>query len=362
MFDGIILVIGSNLLDGIKGTVDKETPQILKIILLSIMKFLILPLLVAVNYLDHNDSAKQLGPEIIYNVTFNAEAIPSTNETQFLHIMASNLSSQLRCRYQKPDNFNCHLEKSKMILSYRNLTHTDTYVASTEAPDEYSRLTFSIKFNELGIEKLIVPTSIAPSSLDKIRYIINQFHTGMNLVGKPDGAYRVSENFTTGSCLTDFYVQLDDLMEHTNKEKTGKYKMWSPNNRVIIDKIRDLKNCKIAAPYFFESRESWLKEPKMSIKMESSKSRIIADHSTFISSTETTMTLSVLKNPTGELKLRENVTIIYDSVVPAKDNFPEIKNPACAGIVTGKWFYDDGDSEENSDQMEDKPDSDEFMK
>lgn len=44
--------------------------------------------------------------------------------------------------------------------------------------------------------------------------------------------------------------------------------------------------------------------------------------------------------------MHENMTIIFDSVTPAKGPIPKIKDPVTTGIITGTWFDDDTTEEE----------------
>ncbi|XP_008544976.1 uncharacterized protein LOC103569450 [Microplitis demolitor] len=324
------------------------------------MKFLILPLLV-VTQLNHSDS--WINTLVVYNVTYNAEMIPRVNETQESdHKMSFNLTTQLKCRPvdMTLKALHCYLEDSKMLLGFHDSTNSTSppkVMTGDALIEPATGVHFELKMNALGIKEMVVPASISPLILDKLRYIANQLHSGIDMVGKTEGVYHNWENFTTGECFTTYNVKLNDTRakQFITKEKNGKYKMWSPNMRVTINKTRDLKNCKSISPYFFGSRESWRENPKMSVNITSSQSSVIVDRGTFISSTQTALELHELKdsNSTSEYKkMRENITVIFDSMIKDEQNVTSIENPASAGIITGQWLYGDESSEESNESPE----------
>lgn len=70
----------------------------------------------------------------------------------------------------------------------------------------------------------------------------------------------------------------------------------------------------------------------------SSTSQIIVDPMNFMSSTQTDVVLRDLAYDRGMLKVHENMTVIFDSVAPAKGLIPKITDPVSTGIITGKWL------------------------
>ncbi|XP_074098322.1 uncharacterized protein LOC141527005 isoform X3 [Cotesia typhae] len=237
------------------------------------MKFIILPALLVVSQLKHSDS--WVNKLVVYNVTYNAEMIPRVNETQKSnHKMSFNLTTQLKCRpiEMTLKEMHCYLDDSKMLLGLHNSTNSSSpskVMPGVGLIEPATGVHFELKMDALGIKEIIVPSNISPLILDKLRYIVNQLHIGINMKGKPEGFYKNWENFTTGECFTTFDVE---LQEHGTKhsatnEKTGKYKMWTPNMRVFINKTRDLNHCKIISPYFFGSREGWRENPKVSVNI-----------------------------------------------------------------------------------------------
>lgn len=225
--------------------------------------------------LNHSDS--WINTLVVYNVTYNAEMIPRVNETQESdHKMSFNLTTQLKCRPvdMTLKALHCYLEDSKMLLGFHDSTNSTSppkVMTGDALIEPATGVHFELKMNALGIKEMVVPASISPLILDKLRYIANQLHSGIDMVGKTEGVYHNWENFTTGECFTTYNVKLNDTRakQFITKEKNGKYKMWSPNMRVTINKTRDLKNCKSISPYFFGSRESWRENPKMSVNIVS---------------------------------------------------------------------------------------------
>ncbi|CAD6244125.1 GSCOCG00013256001-RA-CDS [Cotesia congregata] len=323
------------------------------------MKFLILPLLV-VSQLEHSDS--WMNKLVIYNVTYNAEMIPRVNETQESnHKMSFNLTTQLKCRpiEMTLKEMQCYLEDSKMLLGLHNSTDSSSppkVIPGVGLIEPATGVHFELKMDALGIKEMVVSSNISPLILDKLRYLVNQLHIGIDMKGKPEGAYKNWENFTTGECLTTFNVELQEhkTIHSVTHEKTGKYKMWTPNMRVSINKTRDLNHCKIISPYFFGSREGWRENPKVSVNITSSKSSVVVDRGAFISSTQTTLELHELQdsNNTSEYKLmRENVTVVFDSIINDEHNATVIENSASAGIITGFWLHDNNKNKNNNNNV-----------
>lgn len=45
--------------------------------------------------------------------------------------------------------------------------------------------------------------------------------------------------------------------------------------------------------------------------------------------------------------MRENVTVVFDSIINDEHNATIIENPASAGIITGLWLHDNNKNNNN---------------
>ncbi|XP_011298478.1 uncharacterized protein [Fopius arisanus] len=314
------------------------------------MNIIILPLLIA-NQLNLNNETWRHGPEIRYNVTYNATTKQLSDVTNGKDRMGLyNLETQLKCWPRGSKIFNCRLDKPMSFVSFFNSSTEKPLVSpSDDGEEQLAKYNFEMKFNRFGIKQLFVPSSISPMVLDMIRAIANQFHTGIDLTDKSEGTYRAWENFTTGDCFTSYTVKLSDVNEKSKLDSQSN--KWQPQFTTNVRKIRNLEKCRMTAPYFFGSRESWRDNQRLIIKLKSSESSIIANETYFSSATETLLELDNTKSlPSGTTIMSENMSVTLDSVVPAEEEVKKINDPASAGIVTGKWIHDDFSKESMSEE------------
>ncbi|XP_063981591.1 uncharacterized protein LOC135164824 [Diachasmimorpha longicaudata] len=312
------------------------------------MNIVILPLLIASQLSLHNETWRY-GPEIRYNVTYDATTKPQLEQTNPNDWSAMySIKAQLKCRPRGSKILNCRLSEPTALLSIFNASSGVSVVSpSDDGENQLANFNFEMKFNRFGIKHLFVPSTISPPLLDMVRSIINQFHTGIDLTDRAEGTYRAWENFTTGDCFTSYTVKLENPADKSVQDAPSK--KWEPRMTTSIKKTRNMEKCRTVAPYFFGSRENWRDNPRLMVNLESSESWIIANETYFSSTTETHLELDNAKSrPVEMMKMHEKMAITFDSLVPAEGEIEKIVDPALAGLVTGKWLHDDFSKEDLS--------------
>lgn len=203
------------------------------------------------------------GPELKYNVTYIADITPHNATSD--HNATTIVRTLLRCRPRKQNITSCYLENSSVRMRPFNSTDFASPPTQPTTPDG---LRLEIVFNETGIKNLIVPSTITPQTLDMARSIVNQLHVGIDLNDISAGIYQNWETFTTGNCLTTYAIKLADTRTSTENNVQG-FSTWRPNVRALINKTRDVKQCRSSSPYFFTSREGFRDEPRIIVTMVS---------------------------------------------------------------------------------------------
>lgn len=184
------------------------------------------------------------GPEVTYNVTYIADIIPP-KATQDEFMSSTSFKTKLKCRPATYDTLNCHMDNPTIRLNPFNSKKS----FAPSRPVILDNLFVDIKFNEIGIQELIVPSTISPTIINIYKSIINQFHTGFDLAGRTEGTFQIWENFTTGNCFTAYELELEDTKTNIVRKLKGRHKLWSPDVRAVIIKSRDLKKCRELSPY-----------------------------------------------------------------------------------------------------------------
>ncbi|XP_044007164.1 uncharacterized protein LOC122851771 [Aphidius gifuensis] len=301
-------------------------------------KIVILPLLI-ISQLNLKNDLWHFGPEITYNVTYNANtALNQSNNNWKNSKLNYEMKTQLKCRPRTLKILNCHIEKPVVSFDHANKSISSENICG----EDIDRQNFEIRFNRFGIKELIVSSNIKPYILDTIRAIVNQLNAGVDLTVRTNGTYRTWENFTTGDCFTFYDVKLSgDNLE--KKKNDGEGFKWRSDVSTLITKIRDVKKCRINAPYFLGSREAWRDTPQVLINIKSSKTVMSANRTAFISTTKTSIELENLhkKSPTSIIYMNETMTLKYISVKPSNNQITRIQEPACTSVITGKWLHDD---------------------
>lgn len=211
------------------------------------------------------DEPWEHGPECRFQVQVNSTAILPEDDVIY-GSMRLNMESKLICQPKGATTLSCHFENST-ANSYvaDSMDPTDPAVPSGRVSRQFAyEITeeqFEIKFNERGLDSLVVNENIQPRELDMIRMIVGQLSIGAMLDGPlgNDMAFNVMENFTQGECFTTFRID----KKFAARSLYGRHNGYAlrpafglkDGKLVQIRKIRDMNMCTHKMPYFFGSAD-----------------------------------------------------------------------------------------------------------
>lgn len=219
------------------------------------------------------DKPWEYGPEYTFQVQVNSTAIP---EEDIYGSMRLNLESKLICQPKNPYALSCHFEDSRASSFIADsLDPSDPAVptgqVSRQAAYEINEDQFEIRFNDRGLDGLLVNENIQPRELDMIKTIVGQLSVGTALdhdddddIGNGDGVtFGAMENFTQGECYATFKID-KKLVGRSSYAKRGfalKPIFGLKDGKLVqIRKNRNLLMCTHKVPYFFGSVESFGEE------------------------------------------------------------------------------------------------------
>lgn len=227
------------------------------------------------------DEPWEHGPECRFQVLVNSTAIP---EESIYGSVRLNLESKLICQPKGGMTLSCHFENSTASSFVADsLDPTESAVPSGRVNRQYAyeinEEQFEIKFNERGLDGLVVNENIQPRELDMIRMIVGQLSIGTTFDGPlgNDVTFEVMENFTQGECVTTFKIDKKLAMRTLYARRNG-YALrpvfgLKDGKLVQIRKMRDLHICTHKVPYFFGSAESFGEESDIISDVVSTTSR-----------------------------------------------------------------------------------------
>lgn len=208
------------------------------------------------------DKPWEHGPEYVFQVQVNSTAVP---EEGIYGSVRLNLESRLICQ-PMIDSLSCRF-KDSVANSFvaDSLEPTGAVVPagpiSRQEAYEINEDQFEIKFNEKGLDSLLVNENIQPRELDMIRLIVGQLNIGVSFqdAQRLDGGFfQAMENFTQGECVTSFMVERKPNARLQAKRSFALKPVLGLKDRKMlqIKKVRDLHMCTHKVPYFFGSAES----------------------------------------------------------------------------------------------------------
>ncbi|XP_003702326.2 uncharacterized protein LOC100876308 [Megachile rotundata] len=235
-----------------------------------------------------DESAWKHGPEYVFNVEMNITSTPMN----FDGVQRSNYTvMDLYCRPKAVDRLNCHLGNPKR-LSVDVTNDNKLEIPEEELKQLCSEEPFEIKFNEYGIDYLLVNDQIPVKNLNDIKLIAERLNIGVDLNGIPDGSFDILENSTVGQCSVTVGVNHYPSKRMMNKMKSPRYELESlpqlnkvPSEAIIIHKKTNLNNCTSYASFYFGSYgNNVVVESDLQSHLESSVSRIYVSDYQFVSS------------------------------------------------------------------------------
>ncbi|CAK9826141.1 hypothetical protein ANTRET_LOCUS4032 [Anthophora retusa] len=302
------------------------------------------------------DASWKYGPEYVFQVQVNSTAIPA--EGSYISIRL-NVASKLVCQPKSFHVLSCHFRDSK-ANSYATegldpwVQETPVSQVSRQEAYEINQDLFEIKFNKQGLDSLVVNENIQPRELDMIRVIVGQLNIGA-LFGRHDQSqFHLMENFTQGECVTIFTVNRNAVGHslHVKRNYVLEPLITLRDGQVLqIRKIRNLHLCTHKVPYFFGSAECMSEYSDVVSTISSSESHIVVTSTEFISGTINVVTTNKVSEGIVTT-LYENINLKLESILPAKSEPLEVKDPEPASIFIGRWLR------ENS--MEEDPSTEEY--
>ncbi|CAL7936599.1 unnamed protein product [Xylocopa violacea] len=301
------------------------------------------------------DTPWKHGPEYTFHVQVNSTAIPE--EGSYVSIRL-NVASKLVCQPKEFHVFSCHFRDSKAdsyateSLDPRAPAVPVSQVSRQEAY-EINEDQFEIKFTEQGLDGLVVNENIQPRELDMIRVIVGQLNIG-TLDGEYDQTFQQMENFTQGECVTIFRVERNMIGHalHVNRNYVLETLFDLKDGQLVqIRKIRNLHMCTHKVPYFFGSVENTGEVNDVEAIVTSSESHIVVTPTEFISGTTNVVTTSKVSEGMVTT-LYENISIRLESILPAEDEPPEVREPEPASMFIGRWLRDNSMEEDSSMEVD----------
>lgn len=184
--------------------------------------------------------------------------------------LGTRMAGKLKCRPQDAQNLICKIVDTKIIRIHPksfNTSGMDIYQNESYSPYGLGRDNFQVKFNKEGIETYILEKTDRPAEvwiIDMIRLITNQLSVGADLENRRnDEQFKKLENFTVGECETEFKISRKRI-DSKLSQKELRYKIvstlvskqfdFSPDEKIEIEKRRNIQNCPRRKEYFFGTR------------------------------------------------------------------------------------------------------------
>ncbi|XP_033352090.1 uncharacterized protein LOC117234718 isoform X2 [Bombus vosnesenskii] len=288
------------------------------------------------------DTPWKYGPEYTFHVQVNSTAIPEEGSYMSIRL---NVASKLVCQPKGFRILSCRFRDSKADSYATESLDPGTPAVpvsqvSRQEAYEINQDQFEIRFTEQGLDSLVVNENIQPRELDMIRVIVGQLNVGV--LGEYDQTVELMENFTQGECVTMFWVERNVIGHalHVNRGYVLETIFGVKDGQLVqIKKIRNLHMCTHKVPYFFGSAESIRQVSDVVSTVSSSESHIVITSTEFISGT--TNVINTSKVSEGMVTtLYENISVRLESILPALNEPPEVKDPEPASMFIGRWLME----------------------
>ncbi|XP_017759769.1 PREDICTED: uncharacterized protein LOC108550537 isoform X1 [Eufriesea mexicana] len=283
-----------------------------------------------------DESVWKHGPEYVFDVEMNITSSPLNHDG----VQRSNYTvMNLFCRPTGSDGLNCHMGNvRRQSVDITNDNKID--IPEEELKQLYPEEPFEIKFNEFGVDYLIVNNQLKVDHLNDIKLIAERFNIGADLNGVPDGTFEILENTTIGQCNVTVGINHYPSKRMMNKIKSNRYELESlpqlnkvPSETIVIQKTTNLNNCSHYAPFYFGSYgANIVVEPDLKSHLESSTSRIFVSDYQFVSSLTRigTMGSDEKKNLSA---ISQYISLSFRDVRAAKRETAEIPEASTTSIM-----------------------------
>lgn len=183
----------------------------------------------------------KFGPEYTYNLTMNYAIKTDTHDL----VTNMRLASTVKCRPKDSEILFCRLQNSTTMVSTLLMDRNMTREIETAK-------TFAIKFNERGVESLLMETPFPIQVVTIVRKIANQLSVGVDLNERKISMsqFIARENTSMGDCATRYRIERKESQSN-DKDKDNEWiattGYWTrvlsmtdarPSETVLIEKSR----------------------------------------------------------------------------------------------------------------------------
>jgi len=197
-----------------------------------------LSLCLAANVIVNDMRDWKFGPECLYNVnmSYNIKEEPS---------VIGYFNSTMKCRSKDSETLFCRLHD----------VTTTAYLRDRDTEALKSGKAFLIKFNEYGVQSLMIESPFSVEIANIIRKIINQLNINRSYIDqiistgvRPTSYFMSRERTPMGVCLTTYMIKHRDVNSNTTQKKDTNFRFevlltptTKPFTNLSIHKIR--KRC-----------------------------------------------------------------------------------------------------------------------
>ncbi|XP_032673326.1 uncharacterized protein LOC116845110 isoform X3 [Odontomachus brunneus] len=281
------------------------------------MNVILIPFFLAANVAVNDTSEWTYGPEYLYNV--NMTYVIKSDPTEPVGNMQ--LISAMKCRPKVAENsLLCILQNSTTIMSLeKDNTRTTTREIKTEQM-------FEIKFNERGVESLLIEPPSRMEVVNFIRKIANQLSVGTDMKRKIGmSQFMARENTSMGNCATMYKITREELPETLDT-----LKVWEHADIKLV--VLPMADARPGTTLTIEkSRMGCINSPRYVdftigiLKMGRFFSKIYVDGvSGFETYTELDGKLRTESISSRIIAFKALLQMNLDSIVPAQDPLPSI--------------------------------------
>ena len=185
-------------------------------------------------------------------------------------LLGTRMFGKLKCRPQDSRSLICRTDDTKIMkIKPKGFNTSEMEIFENDCCSPYGLGSdnFEVKFNENGITSYVLEDTNRPAQvwiIDMIRLITNQLSIGSDLENRRnDEQFKKLENFTVGECETEFKINRKRITKMEN-QKELKYKIvsilgskqfdFSADEKIEIEKRRNIQNCPRRKEYFFGTR------------------------------------------------------------------------------------------------------------
>lgn len=280
------------------------------------------------------DTVWKHGPEFVFDVEFNFTSIPMSRDA----VKKSNYTvMNLYCRPKGEYSLNCRIGNCRG--QSMDLTNDNQLDMSEEIYQRFCDADpFEVKFNERGIEHLIVHEKLPVYVLNDLKLIAECLNIGVDLNGIPDGTFDVPQNTTIGRCNVHVGINHYPSKGPVNKLRNHRYELQPlpqlnkvPGEAIAIQKTINLNNCTSYASFYFGSYGNNVVEPDLHSHLESSTSRIFISDVRLVSSLTRTGTLGS-DNMNNLVAISEYLSVTLREIRAAKRELLDIPDASKTSI------------------------------